>query len=78
MVDLYKRLYQNNQQMLAKYFYPKYNNRFSIDPMERFRLEEYKRQYLDWREWDAYILYNVNDESSRYGPLGHKYLHIFD
>ena len=44
--------------MLAKYFYPKYNNRFSIDPIERSRLEEYKRQYLDWREWNAYMPYN--------------------
>lgn len=70
MVDLYKRLYQNNQQMLAKYFYPEYNNRFSIDPMKRIELEEYKRRYLDWREWEDYMLYNGNDTSSRYGPLG--------
>ena len=70
MVGLYKKLYVKKQKMLTKYFYPKYNNRFSIDPIERSRLEEYKRRYLDWREWEEYMLYINDGESSRYGRLG--------
>ena len=69
MVDLYKRLYERKQKRLDD-FYHRYEKRFTIDPMKRLELEEYKRRYLDWREWEDYMLYNYNNESSRFGPLG--------
>jgi hypothetical protein len=61
MVGLYKKLYERKQKRLDD-FYHRYEKRFTIDPMKRLELEEYKRRYLDWREWEAYMLYNYNDE----------------
>ena len=69
MVVLYKKIYEN-QQRFFNIFYTKYNKRFSVDPIERSRLEEFKRQYIDWREWNSYMLFNSRIDSSRSGPLG--------
>jgi hypothetical protein len=69
MVDLYKRLYKKKQKRLDD-FYHRYEKRFTIDPMKRIELEEYKRRYLDWREWEEYMLYHDNNETSRLGPIG--------
>jgi|GEM_PF-4970476 len=70
MVGLYERLYENKQKMLAKYFYPKYEKRYSLDPHQRDELERYKKNYIDRKNWDTSITFNKEDEVSQYAPVG--------